>query len=85
MTTYGYDSDTGRVTSITRTVDSQSIVQYFDYTPRGQAVIARTPFGRFGAPEELTGATLFLASEKASGFVTGVSIPVDGGYLVHNI
>jgi NAD(P)-dependent dehydrogenase (short-subunit alcohol dehydrogenase family) len=56
-----------------------------DYTPRGQAVIARTPFGRFGAPEELAGATLFLASEKASGFVTGVSIPVDGGYLVHNI
>jgi NAD(P)-dependent dehydrogenase (short-subunit alcohol dehydrogenase family) len=56
-----------------------------DYTPRGQAVISRTPFGRFGDPEELAGATLFLASEKASGFVTGVSIPVDGGYLIHNI
>jgi NAD(P)-dependent dehydrogenase (short-subunit alcohol dehydrogenase family) len=56
-----------------------------DYTPRGQAVIARTPFGRFGDPAELAGATLFLASEKASGFVTGVSIPVDGGYLIHNI
>jgi NAD(P)-dependent dehydrogenase (short-subunit alcohol dehydrogenase family) len=56
-----------------------------DYTPRGQAVIARTPFGRFGDPQELVGATLFLASEKASGFVTGVSIPVDGGYLIHNI
>jgi NAD(P)-dependent dehydrogenase (short-subunit alcohol dehydrogenase family) len=54
-------------------------------TPRGQAIIARTPFGRFGEPEELVGATLFLASRKASGFVTGVSIPVDGGYLVHNI
>ena len=56
-----------------------------DYTPRGQAIIERTPFGRFGNPEELAGATLFLASEKASGFVTGVSIPVDGGYLIHNI
>jgi len=56
-----------------------------DYTSRGRAIIARTPFGRFGDPEELAGATLFLASEKASGFVTGVSIPVDGGYLVHNI
>ena len=56
-----------------------------DYTPRGQAIIARTPFGRFGTPEELVGATLFLASSKASGFVTGVSIPVDGGYLIHNI
>jgi NAD(P)-dependent dehydrogenase (short-subunit alcohol dehydrogenase family) len=56
-----------------------------EYTPRGKAIIARTPFGRFGEPEELVGATLFLASPKASGFVTGVSIPVDGGYLVHNI
>ncbi|MDJ0888859.1 MAG: SDR family oxidoreductase [Desulfobacterales bacterium] len=56
-----------------------------NYTSRGQAIIARTPFGRFGNPEELVGATLFLASSKASGFVTGVSIPVDGGYLIHNI
>ncbi len=56
-----------------------------EYTPRGQAIIARTPFGRFGEPAELAGATLFLASRRASGFVTGVSIPVDGGYLVHNI
>lgn len=56
-----------------------------DFTDRGRAIIARTPFGRFGDPEELIGPTLFLASSKASGFVTGVSIPVDGGYLCHNI
>lgn len=56
-----------------------------DYTDRGKAVIHHTPFGRFGEVEELMGATLFLASNKASGFVTGVSIPVDGGYLAHNI
>lgn len=56
-----------------------------EYTDRGKAVIGHTPYGRFGDVDELTGATLFLASEKASGFVTGVSIPVDGGYLVHNI
>ncbi|THB73528.1 MAG: SDR family oxidoreductase [Desulfobulbaceae bacterium] len=56
-----------------------------EYTERGKAVIAHTPYGRFGDVAELAGATLFLASEKASGFVTGVSIPVDGGYLVHNI
>lgn len=56
-----------------------------EYTDRGKAVIAHTPYGRFGDVEELAGATLFLASEKASGFVTGISIPVDGGYLVHNI
>ncbi|MEW6265147.1 MAG: SDR family oxidoreductase [Thermodesulfobacteriota bacterium] len=56
-----------------------------EYTARGQAILARTPFGRFGRAEELAGATLFLASNKASGFVTGISIPVDGGYLAHNI
>ena len=56
-----------------------------DYTDRGKAVLGHTPFKRFGDVSELAGATVFLASPKASGFVTGVSIPVDGGYLVHNI
>lgn len=55
------------------------------YTLRGKAILNRTPFKRFGDVKELAGATVFLASSKASGFVTGVSIPVDGGYLVHNI
>jgi len=55
------------------------------YTERGRAVLAHTPFKRFGDVSELAGATVFLASSKASGFVTGVSIPVDGGYLIHNI
>jgi len=56
-----------------------------EYTDRGNAVIAHTPFRRLGEPRELVGATLFLANSKASGFVTGVSIPVDGGYLAFNI
>lgn len=56
-----------------------------DLTPRGQEVIAHTPFGRFGDVSELAGALLFLVSDKAAGFVTGVTLPVDGGYLVHNI
>lgn len=56
-----------------------------EYTERGKAVIAHTPYGRFGDVTELSGATIFLANEKAAGFITGVSIPVDGGYLVHNI
>jgi NAD(P)-dependent dehydrogenase (short-subunit alcohol dehydrogenase family) len=51
-------------------------------TARGEEVTKRTPFGRFGATEELCGATLFLASNAAAGFVTGVTIPVDGGFLV---
>ncbi len=56
-----------------------------ELTARGKAIIAHTPFGRFSEASELAGALLFLASEKASGFVTGISLPVDGGYLVHNI
>ena len=54
-------------------------------TPRGQAVIAHTPFGRFGEAHELMGAVLFLASDKAAGFVSGVTLPVDGAYLAFNI
>ena len=56
-----------------------------ELTERGRAVIEHTPMGRFGKALELAGAVLFLASSSASGFVTGVTIPVDGGYLVHNI
>ena len=51
-------------------------------TQRGKDIIARTPFGRFGAPGDLPGAVIFLASEKASGFVTGACLAVDGGFLV---
>lgn len=44
-------------------------------------VLARTPQGRWGEPEDLAGAAVFLAS-RASDFVTGVALPVDGGYSV---
>jgi NAD(P)-dependent dehydrogenase (short-subunit alcohol dehydrogenase family) len=56
-----------------------------DLTPRGKSIVAHTPFGRFGDKAELRGAAIFLASDAASGFVTGVTIPVDGGYLVDNV
>jgi len=54
-------------------------------TERGKAILARTPFGRFGEKSELRGAVIFLISDAASGFITGVTIPVDGGYLTDNI
>jgi 2-deoxy-D-gluconate 3-dehydrogenase len=44
-----------------------------------ETVVARTPSGRWGEPHELQGAAIFLAS-RASDFVTGVALPVDGGY-----
>jgi NAD(P)-dependent dehydrogenase (short-subunit alcohol dehydrogenase family) len=56
-----------------------------ELTDRGKAVIGHTPFGRFGKHEELAGATIFLISDAAAGFITGVSLPVDGGYLIQSI
>jgi len=56
-----------------------------ELTDRGKAIIARTPYGRFGETDELAGALLFLASDAAAGFVTGISLAVDGGYLIDNI
>jgi NAD(P)-dependent dehydrogenase (short-subunit alcohol dehydrogenase family) len=48
-------------------------------TPRGLSIIAHTPMGRFGVPEDLMGTVLWLVSPSAS-FVTGVVVPVDGGF-----
>ncbi len=48
-------------------------------TERGTAIIAHTPMGRFGEPRDLVGTALWLLSE-ASSFVTGVVVPVDGGF-----
>ena len=50
-----------------------------NWTPRYQKVLAQTPQGRLGDPAELQGAVLFLAS-RLSSFVTGVVLPVDGGF-----
>ncbi len=50
-----------------------------ELTPRGQKIIANTPVGRFGQPDDLQGTVLFLLSDM-SVFVNGVVIPVDGGY-----
>lgn len=50
------------------------------YTDRGQQIIDHTPMGRFGTAEELAGAVVWLASHKASSFVTGQNIVVDGGF-----
>ena len=50
-------------------------------TARGKKVIAHTPVGRFGDPEDLVGTLLWLADAKQSGYVTGCCVPVDGGFL----
>jgi NAD(P)-dependent dehydrogenase (short-subunit alcohol dehydrogenase family) len=52
--------------------------------PRAQKVIAHTPMGRFGKPNDLIGTLVWLLSE-ASSFVTGVVVPVDGGFSSYSI
>lgn len=52
---------------------------------RTAAIMGHTPMGRFGESRELVGATIFLASEKASSFVTGTILRVDGGFLAMTI
>ena len=49
-------------------------------TARGNTILTHTPMGRFGTPEDLLGTLLWLADDKASGFVNGAVIPVDGGF-----
>lgn len=54
------------------------------YTDRARKIVEGTPMGRFGNPEELIGAALFLASDDAAGFVNGIVLPVDGGYSAYS-
>lgn len=54
-------------------------------TPRGRAIFDHTPMARFGDPSELVGAAVFLASPRASSFVTGADLRVDGGFLSQTI
>ena len=54
------------------------------YTDRARKIITGTPIGRFGNPEELIGAALFLASDETAGFVNGIVLPVDGGYSAYS-
>ncbi len=53
-------------------------------TPRTNKILNATPMGRFGEVDELIGATLFLLSNEAAGFITGVVLPIDGGFSAYS-
>jgi NAD(P)-dependent dehydrogenase (short-subunit alcohol dehydrogenase family) len=53
-------------------------------TPRSRKAMAHTPMGRYGDPGELAGAALYLLSD-ASSFVTGIVLPIDGGFSSYSI
>lgn len=53
-------------------------------TARTEKILRGTPMGRFGEAEELLGGLLFLVNDKASGFITGVVLPIDGGFSAYS-
>lgn len=53
-------------------------------TERSNKIISHTPMRRFGKPEDLLGTLLWLIDEEAAGFITGVTIPVDGGFMAYS-
>jgi NAD(P)-dependent dehydrogenase (short-subunit alcohol dehydrogenase family) len=53
-------------------------------TARSGKILSQTPMNRFGEPEELLGTLRFLIDNNASGFITGVTIPVDGGFSAYS-
>ncbi len=54
------------------------------YSPRAQKIILGTPMGKFGVPQDLIGAVLYLACDEASGFVSGINMPIDGGFSAYS-
>ena len=52
-------------------------------TPRGASILSHTPMGRLGEPEDLVGTLLWLVN-PASSFVTGIVVPVDGGFSAYS-
>lgn len=53
-------------------------------TPRTGKILAATPMGRFGEADELLGGLLFLLSDEAASFITGVVLPIDGGFSAYS-
>ena len=65
---------------------NQKLLWNEDGTPtaRTKKILAGTPMGRFGETEELAGGLLFLLDDKAAGFITGVVLPIDGGFSAYS-
>ncbi|MFD1676163.1 SDR family oxidoreductase [Alicyclobacillus fodiniaquatilis] len=67
------------------TEQNRSLLKHPDgsLTERSQKIITHTPMRRFGSPEDLLGTLLWLLDDEMSGFVTGITVPVDGGFMAY--
>ena len=72
---HGYSTERGSTYNSFLVMDEKT----GNFSQRGQKIVDNTPMGKFGEPEDLQGASLFLMSDVSS-FITGIVIPVDGGY-----
>ncbi|MBT2759565.1 SDR family oxidoreductase [Mesobacillus foraminis] len=68
------------------TSQNEALLKHPDgsYTERTEKILVHTPMRRLGSPEDLLGTLLWLVDEQASGFVTGISVPVDGGFMAYS-
>ncbi len=68
------------------TAQNKALLWNTDGTPTARTgkILNNTPMGRFGEPEELLGATLFLSDCKAASFITGIVLPIDGGFSAYS-
>ena len=68
------------------TAQNAALLWNSDGTPTARTgkILAATPMGRFGQPDELEGAVLFLLNNEAAGFITGVVLPIDGGFAAYS-
>ncbi|MCG8482365.1 MAG: SDR family oxidoreductase [Clostridia bacterium] len=69
-----------------QTVQNKDLLTHKDgsYTDRAKKILSNTPLERFGNPEELVGTLLWLVQKEASSFVTGIVVPVDGGFQAYS-
>ncbi|WP_134700877.1 SDR family oxidoreductase [Ammoniphilus sp. YIM 78166] len=68
------------------TEQNRSLLTHEDgsQTERSEKILSHTPMRRFGSPADLLGTMIWLADENMSGFVTGITIPVDGGFMSYS-
>jgi NAD(P)-dependent dehydrogenase (short-subunit alcohol dehydrogenase family) len=78
----GWAKDNIRVNAVAAgVIDTRMTSAFLQETEMSDPLLQRTPLGRFGKPDDVSGAVLFLSSAAAS-FITGQSLPVDGGYTI---